>query len=202
MKTSARPWATVREGAPRYGANAITHVILLSVESKTDDHPRTSAHDPDDHPLFRLLQHVVGRSIDGLHGLLQELHLSLPQLGTLHYLRAEGTQSVSAIAHHLQLSLAATSHLVERLVQRDLLARTEDPSDRRQKRVDLTDAGRALVGGIQAEAMASLDALLATVPPDLRERFDQDLRELLDALEPPSAPTTSNPGRAPQRSEP
>lgn len=148
------------------------------------------------------MQHVVGRSIDGLHALLQGLHLSLPQLGTLHFLRAEGTQSVSSIAHHLQLSLAATSHLVERLVQRGLLARTEDPSDRRQKRVDLTDEGRALVGGIQAEAMASLDGLLAAVPPDLRGRFDQDLREVLDLLESSSVPSTSTPGRAPHRSEP
>ncbi len=154
--------------------------------------------DPDHHPLFRLLQHVVGRSIDGLHALLQEHHLSLPQLGALHFLRAEGTQSVSAIAHHVQLSLAATSHLIERLVQRGLLARTEDPSDRRQKRVDLTDEGRALVSGIQAEAMASLDALLATVPNDLRQRLDHDLRDVLDALEPPSAPA----GRPPTGSEP
>lgn len=153
--------------------------------------------DPDPHPLFRLLQHVVGRSIDGLHALLQELHLSLPQVGTLHFLRAEGTQSVSAIAHHVHLSLAATSHLVERLVQRGLVARAEDPSDRRQKRVELTAEGQALVGGIQAEAMASLDALLATVPPDLRQRLDQDLRDVLDALEPPSAPA----GQPPSGSE-
>ncbi|MFN2323985.1 MAG: MarR family winged helix-turn-helix transcriptional regulator [Trueperaceae bacterium] len=161
---------------------------------------------PDDHPLFRLLQHVVGRSIDGLHALLQDTHLSLPQLGTLHYLRAEGTQSVSAIARHLQLSLAATSHLVERLVQRGLLARTEDPSDRRQKRVDLTDAGQVLVGSIQAEAMASLDGLLAAVPSDLRGRLDQDLREVLDLLDSSStastSASTSTTGRAPHRSEP
>ncbi|MDZ7801107.1 MAG: MarR family transcriptional regulator [Trueperaceae bacterium] len=155
-------------------------------------------HDPDDHPLHRLLQHVVRRSIHELHALLQELQLSLPQLGTLHVLRAEGAQSVSAIAQHVQLSLAATSHLVDRLVQRGLLTRSEDPSDRRQKRVDLTSEGRAVVGGVQAKARASLEALLAEVPPDLRRRFDQDLREVLDTLEPPSAPV----GRAPLRSEP
>lgn len=153
---------------------------------------------PDDHPLHRLLQRVVRRSIHELHALLQELHLSLPQLGTLHYLRAEGSQSVTAIADHLQLSLAATSHLVERLVQRGLVTRSEDLSDRRQKRVDLTAEGRTLVGHIQAEAVASLDALLAPVPLDLRRRFDQDLREVLDALESPSARV----GHGPQRSQP
>ena len=167
------------------------------MELNASEHRTFHPGDSDDHPLFRLMQLVVGRSIDGLHALLQELHLSLPQLGTLHFVRAEGTQSISAIAHHLQLSLAATSHLVERLVQRDLLARTEDPSDRRQKRVDLTDEGQALVGGIQAEAMGLLDGLLATVPPAVRERFDQDLRQVLDALEPHAA----HAGGAPQRSD-
>ncbi len=173
-------------------------MILLDVEAKTDDQPDPRAGGPDDHPLHRLMQHVVRRSIHELHALLQDLHLSMPQLGTLHFIRAEGAQSVSAIAHHLQLSLAATSHLVERLVQRGLLTRGEYPSDRRQKRVDLATDGQALVGRIQAEAMASLDGLLAVVPSDLRRRFDQDLREVLDALESPSAPL----GRAPHRSEP
>lgn len=142
------------------------------------------------------MQHVVRRSIHELNALLQELELSMPQLGTLHFLRAEGGQSVSAIAHHLQLSLAATSHLVERLVKRGLLTRSEDPSDRRQKRVDLSADGRTLVGGIQAEAVASLDGLLAVVPPDLRRRFDQDLRDVLDALESPSTPRGQGPHRS------
>lgn len=168
------------------------------MKSNPNEPPVPCVRDPDDHPLHRLLQHVVRRSIHELHALLQELQLSLPQLGTLHFLRAEGAQSVSAIAQHVQLSLAATSHLVDRLVQRGLLTRSEDPSDRRQKRVDLTAEGRAVVGAVQADAMASLDALLAEVPAELRRRFDQDLREVLHTLEPHSAPV----GPAPHGSEP
>lgn len=163
------------------------HVILSDMEAK-----------PAADLLHRLMRHVVRGSIAELHGVLRSSELSLPQLGTLHLLHAEGAQSVSAIAQHLHLSLAATSHLVERLVQRGLLTRREDPVDRRQKLVGLADEGDALVGGVQTEAVASIDALLRQVPPDLRRRLDDDLRAVLAVLETPPAP----PGSASGRSEP
>jgi len=141
--------------------------------------------------LRRLMQHVVRASIAELHGVLQASKLSLPQLGTLHFLHAEGAQSVSGIAHHLHLSLAATSHLIERLVGRGLLTRREDPADRRQKLVGLSGEGVALVNGVQQEAVTSIDALLASVPVDLRRRLDADLREVLTVLE--ARPTRAGP---------
>lgn len=134
------------------------------------------------HPLQRFLQLYVRRSIRDMHGLLRELQLSMPQMGTLHFLAAEGGQSVSAIATHLDLSLAATSHLVERLVQRGLLTRVEDPHDRRQKLVEIAPDGAALVRGIQQRAAAAFGALLAPVPRELRERFERDALEVLEAL--------------------
>ena len=143
------------------------------------------------------MQHVVRGSIAELHGVLQASRLSLPQLGTLHFLHAEGAQSVSAIAHHLHLSLAATSHLIERLVGRGLLTRREDPADRRQKLVGLADEGVALVRGVQAEAVASINGLLDAVPSDLRRRLDADLREVLAVLDPRPAPAGTEADRRP-----
>lgn len=149
------------------------------------------------HALHRLMQHVVRDSIAELHGVLQASRLSLPQLGTLHFLHAEGAQSVSVIAHHLHLSLAATSHLVERLVGRGLLTRREDPADRRQKIVGLADEGIALVRGVQADAVAAIDGLLNAVPSDLRQRLDADVREALAVLESGPAPAGTETDRRP-----
>ncbi len=89
---------------------------------------------------------------------------------------------MSGIAEHLNLSLAATSHLVERLVQRGLLSRTEDPSDRRQKSVALSELGVALVERINRQAAAAFDELLAPLPSELRQRFERDVHEVLEAL--------------------
>jgi DNA-binding MarR family transcriptional regulator len=122
------------------------------------------------------------RSVEQMTSALQELDLSMPQMGTLHFLNAEGAKSVSAIAQHLGLSLAATSHLIERLVQRELVSRSEDPSDRRHKRVALAEEGRQLINNINEHTSASLEEMLCHVPEELRERFDSVMEDLVDAL--------------------
>jgi DNA-binding MarR family transcriptional regulator len=127
------------------------------------------------------------RTIRDMNALLRELQLSMPQLGTLHDLSAEGGQSVTAIAEHLDLSLAATSHLVERLVQRNLLTRAEDPHDRRLKRVELAADGVVLVERINRRAAAALDDMLAPLPTELRERLERDVLEVLATLAPDEA---------------
>lgn len=144
--------------------------------------------DHDAHPLQRFMYLYLRRSIREMNRLLQELHLSMPQMGTLHYLNAEGEQSVSAIAEHLNLSLAATSHLVERLVRRGLLTRREDPHDRRHKQVGLAEDGLALVRRVNREAAASFEAMVQPVPAELKARLEQDLRELNTILGSTCAP--------------
>ena len=53
--------------------------------------------------------------------------------------------SMSALAAQLRTGLPAASGLVDRLVEHGYLARREDPSDRRQQLVSLTDAGREVI---------------------------------------------------------
>jgi MarR family transcriptional regulator, organic hydroperoxide resistance regulator len=139
------------------------------------------------HPLQRFMHLSMRVMVRDMHALLREHHLSMPQMGTLHFLNAEGGQSVSAIAEHLNLSLAATSHLVERLVQRGLLTRAEDPLDRRHKRVALAPEGVALVERSHRRAAAALDEVLEPLPAHLRERFEETVLEVLSALAPGDA---------------
>lgn len=71
---------------------------------------------PVETPLLRLLQLFMRHSVADMTALLRERGLSMPQLAALQKIRAEGAQTISAIADHLNLSLGATSHLIERLV--------------------------------------------------------------------------------------
>lgn len=71
--------------------------------------------------------------------------------------KCEGPVRVGELNRHVLLSQPALSRLVERLVDRGLLARTPDPTDRRGVMVTLTDAGQAeqrRVGGRHAVAVA------------------------------------------------
>ena len=95
--------------------------------------------------------------------LAHDFDLSFSQMKALHALIAEPEAiSVKTLGEKLGLSLAAMSRAADELVQRGLVNRTEDPTDRRVKRLCLTDEGRDLVQRMRELRMA-LEAGVGTV---------------------------------------
>jgi DNA-binding MarR family transcriptional regulator len=91
------------------------------------------------------------RSFRDFKRFMDEHDLSPSQIGTLMRLYHCGAEGVTDIGEHLGITPAASSQLVERLVQQGLLERTEDPHDRRYKQVTLTTRGKSLIeSGIEA----------------------------------------------------
>lgn len=74
--------------------------------------------------------------------------LTMSQLKMLMVLSRLGTTSGRELAGLMGVSLATLSGMVDRLVGQDLVARREDPHDRRVRRITLTPAGGALIAGI------------------------------------------------------
>ncbi len=70
--------------------------------------------------------------------------LSMSQIGALFHIH-HGTSGVSDIGEDLGVTSAAASQMLDRLVQQGLIARSEDPDDRRVKRLVLTDKGQAFL---------------------------------------------------------
>jgi DNA-binding MarR family transcriptional regulator len=143
--------------------------------------------------LATFLQAYLHPLVDEMSGLVKEHGLSMPQFATLQHLHAWAPRSVSAIAAHLNLSLASTSHLVDRLVGKGLLVREEDPDDRRQKRVDLAPAGRALVAETHARSAGVLDALLREVAPAKRAELERVLADVVADLPAARGGATTSP---------
>ncbi len=92
----------------------------------------------------------------------QGFGISVEQFHILRHIR-RGLQSVSELAEARGISRPAVSQAVDILVEKGLIARTEDPADRRYVRLTLTSAGDALLTEIfaknrlwMAEQMASL----------------------------------------------
>jgi DNA-binding MarR family transcriptional regulator len=73
------------------------------------------------------------------------LGLSLPQLGILMQLHYRGNCGVSDVSERFDITNAAASQLVDKLVQSRLIQREEDPKDRRAKLLNLSDKGRELI---------------------------------------------------------
>ena len=91
--------------------------------------------------------------------------LSMPQFGILMNLHYRHTCGVSDISDHMEISAAAASQLVEKLVQSGLLERQEDPADRRAKLLTLSTRGLALIEtGIEARSRW-VDELVSMLTP-------------------------------------
>lgn len=113
--------------------------------------------------MWALHRHSAGETLR----IMNEASLTLPQMVALHTLHYAGPCTVTRLTDALRLSPSATSHLVDRLVERGLVDRAEDPEDRRQKRVAITPTGQALLERLAAERLEEFrDAVLA-LPPDL-----------------------------------
>jgi DNA-binding MarR family transcriptional regulator len=146
----------------------------------TDDPHRAAGAAPS--AFLPFLRAYMRHLVDDMSRLVKLHGLSMPQFAALQYLHAEAPRSVSEIAGHLNLSLASTSHLVDRLVGKELLLREEDPDDRRQKRIALAPEGRAVVAETHARSAAALEALLADVAPAKRDAVERALADVVADL--------------------
>ena len=93
------------------------------------------------------------RSMRDFKRFMDATGLSFSQISILMRLVHGGNAGVSEIGGQLGVTNAAASQAVDRLVQLGLIERTEDPEDRRAKRLALTQKGRALVEkGVRARS--------------------------------------------------
>lgn len=76
-------------------------------------------------------------------------------------------QRLSELGRHVLLSQPGLSRLVERLVERGLIARGPDPADARATLLSLTEEGRAVQRRVgRAHARSVADAMAARLTPD------------------------------------
>lgn len=85
------------------------------------------------------------RSMRGWWRYAKSTGLSMPQFSILMQLHHKGPCGMSGISEGYDITPAATSQLVDKLVQSGLIQRVEDPNDRRAKLLSLTDKGRELI---------------------------------------------------------
>jgi len=81
----------------------------------------------------------------GFAGQLGELRLGFTQLAALYVLADGSTMTVGELAEEIGRSPSATSRLIDGLVRRRLVERQQEPEDRRQRTLRLTQRGRAIL---------------------------------------------------------
>lgn len=90
------------------------------------------------HEWMELFMH---RSMHGYIHYAREKNLSRSMIGTLFHLSHRDHAGVTDLGEHLGVSSAAASQMLEHLAEEGLIQRTEDPDDRRMKKISLTEKG-------------------------------------------------------------
>lgn len=106
--------------------------------------------------------------------------LSMPQFGILMQLHYRGNCGVSDISDRFDITNAAASQLVDKLVQSGLIQREEDPHDRRAKLLNLTEKGRALIQQGIEERYRWVDQLAGKLTAEERAKVAKALTILTE----------------------
>jgi len=106
--------------------------------------------------VLPLLARIVGAEVRREAG----EETTMPQFRVLAHL-SEGPLTASELARRRRVSLQSMGELVQSLVERGWIARTPNPSDRRQQQLALTEHGRRHYERAQALVLEQLAPLLA-----------------------------------------
>ncbi|MCC6568405.1 MAG: MarR family transcriptional regulator [Anaerolineales bacterium] len=122
------------------------------------------------------------RSMSGWKQFAKSCGLSMPQFSILIQLHHRGAFSMSDVSGRFEITPAAASQLVDKLVQNGFVLREEDPKDRRAKLLNLTDKGRDLVQRGTQERYRWVDALGEKLSAEERAKVSEALNIMTEAV--------------------
>ncbi|NLN79268.1 MAG: MarR family transcriptional regulator [Armatimonadetes bacterium] len=97
----------------------------------------------------------------------------------LQYVYLHGASPIRQIAAGLEISLSAASQLVDRLVKKNMVTRSQSKSDRRLTQVELTEAGQTAVREMRQRKTEWFDSILEAMSPSHRRALRDSLESFL-----------------------
>ncbi len=121
---------------------------------------------------------VYSRELSARHS------LTGPQLLCLKAVSRSGELSLGSLASELSLSPATVTGIVDRLEQKELVARRRRSSDRRSVAVTLTRRGKTLVQTAPAPLRETFTRRLAALPIREQNEISDVLQQIVAMMEP------------------
>jgi DNA-binding MarR family transcriptional regulator len=110
-----------------------------------------------------------------------EDQVTLPQLRVLVVIASRGPQNLNVVAQALGVHSSNATRACDKLVEARLLHRSEDPADRRNLILRLTESGQQLVRTVIETRRAAIGTILANMRVQQRSSLIPLLRAFADA---------------------
>ncbi len=128
------------------------------------------------HEWMELFMH---RSMRGYMHYAREKGLSRSMIGTLFHLSHRDHAGVTDLGEHLGVSSAAASQMLEHLVEEGLIERTEDPDDRRMKKITMTEKGYQVIKESVSARLGWVEELTAKFSENEKEQITSALELII-----------------------
>lgn len=122
-----------------------------------------------------LVVHLTARGLPEQTSSLLESNITLQQFRVLLHVFSRGSTPISGVADALGIRPNVATGMIQRLVERGLIERREDPGDRRIRLLSVTDHGLALIDELNTIVSAKRREILEHLS-------DEQLRQLRDIL--------------------
>ncbi len=131
--------------------------------------------------MRRWTETFMNRSMHDMLRFARAHDLNMGQYSVLMRLHHAERCDIGDVGSQLGITNAAASQMVDKLVQQGWLERTEDPADRRVKRLKLTSLGRDLIQQGQAARFNWTAGLPELLPPGRTSAVVEALEDLIAA---------------------
>jgi DNA-binding MarR family transcriptional regulator len=111
-----------------------------------------------------------------------KVKITLPQCVILEILDKNGESNMSDLAKSLNVTTAATTGLVDRLVRDGYVMRIDDPYDRRVVKIKLTAKGNKVTKTIHSHKRDMIIKLFGALSPDEREEYLRLLTRISEGI--------------------
>jgi DNA-binding MarR family transcriptional regulator len=106
-----------------------------------------------------------------------------PQMFILVYLHKAGEMRMTDIARYLNVSTAAATGLIDRLVKSAYVARVYDPQDRRIIKVKLTQRGLAVIARVFEHKIGRIKDVFHNISEQDRQDYLRVVKRLKEVLD-------------------
>jgi len=108
--------------------------------------------------------------------------VSPAQFLLLNYLQGRGESTMTAVAHYLEVTTAAVTGLVERLVRDGYVLRLPDPADRRIIKVRLSARGAALLAKFTEQKRKTIIRVFSKISERDRQEYLRIVTQVRDII--------------------
>ncbi len=111
-----------------------------------------------------------------------DIDIKFPHFEIMTVLKEEGTLHVAEIGEKLQIAKAQMTHLIDKLVDLNMVERNTDTADRRTINITLTDKGSAFLEEHVNNIINAVREYLSDLKEEELEALSHSLRNLRDTL--------------------